>query len=125
MCGLELRPIYWLSLSYTSAGNEPKMHEFTYLENPTTGASVEIIKTIQADWPQLVDLLWLPSHTVANLKAEPNYTPRAACREVFHMWLNGDNTLLMPKNWNTVIKVMGRLDNAKLGQDIKRVLTGQ
>ncbi len=101
------------------------MHEFTYLENPTTGASVEIIKTIQADWPQLADLLRLPSHAVANLRAQPHHTPRAACREVFNTWLKGDDTLLMPKNWNTVIKVMGRLGNAKLGQDIKRVLTGQ
>ncbi len=98
------------------------MHEFTYLKNPTTGASVKIIETIQAQWPQLVDLLRLPSYTVANLRAQPNYTPGAACREVFNIWLNGDDTLLMPKNWNTVIEVMGLLDNAKLGQDIKRVL---
>ncbi len=113
-----------LSLSYTSAGNKPELHEFTYLENPTTGVSVEIIKTIQADWPQLVDLLWLPPHTVADLRAQPHYTPGAACGEVFHTWLKGDDTLLMPKNWDTVIKVMGHLGNMKLGQDIKKVLTG-
>ncbi len=120
-----LRHIYWFTMSYISAGNEPKMREFVYLENPTTGASVKIIKMVQAQWPQLVDLLWLPSHTVANLKAEPHYTPRAACREVFNIWLNGDDTLRMPKNWDTVIEVMSHLGNAKLGQDIKEVLTGQ
>ncbi len=112
-------------MPFTPAAKLPKLREFTYLENPTTGASVQIIQTIQADWPQLVDLLWLPSHAVANLKAEPNYTPKAACREAFDMWLKGDNTLLTPKNWDTVIKVMGRLGNAKLGQDIKEVLMGQ
>ncbi len=113
------------SVSYTSAGNKPKLHEFTYLENPTTGASVEIIETIQADWPQLAYLLQLSPHTIANLRAQPTYTPGAACREVFHSWLKGDDTLLMPKNWDTVINVMGRLGNAKLRQDIERVLTGQ
>ncbi len=62
--------------------NVPKLWEFTHLENPTTiGASVQIIKTIQADFPQLVDLLWLPPETVANLWAQPNHTPVAACRE--------------------------------------------
>ncbi len=95
-----------------------------YLKNPTTGAYVKIIKTIQADWPQLVDLLRLPPHTVAILRAQPNYTPRAACRQVFHRWLKGDDTLLMPKNWDTVIEVMGQLGNAKLGQDIKEALMG-
>ncbi len=108
-------------MPFTPAANLPKLWEFTYLENPTTGASVQIIQTIQADWPQLVDLLRLPSHTVANLRAQPYHTPKAACREAFEMWLKGDDTLLTPKNWDTVIKVMGLLGNAKLGQDIKMV----
>ncbi len=38
------------------------------------------------------------------------------------MWLTGDDTLLTPRNWDTVIKVMGRLGNAKLSLDIKKVL---
>ncbi len=112
------------SLSHTSAGKEPKLIDFTYLRNPTTGASVRIIETIQANWPQLAEFLWLPSHTIANLRANPNYAPGTACREVFNIWLNGDDTLLMPKNWNTVIKVMGQLGNAKLGQAIKEALMG-
>ncbi len=111
-------------IPFTPAAKVPNLWEFTHLKNPTTGAFVQIIKTIQADWPQLVDLLWLPSETVATLKAQPNFTPKDACREAFNIWLKGDDTLLMPKNWDTVIEVMGRLDNAKLGQDIKEVLMG-
>ncbi len=95
------------------------------MKNPTTGASVNIIETIQAVWPTLTDLLRLPSYTVANLKAEPNYAPGTACREVFNRWLKGDDNLRMPKNWDTVIEVMGELGNAKLGQDIEKVLTGE
>ncbi len=94
-----------------------------YLRNPTTGASVKIIETIQADWPHLADLLRLPLYTVANLRAQPLHTPRTACRDVFNIWLMGDDTL-MPKNWDTVIKVMGQVGNAKLGQDIKETLMG-
>ncbi len=120
-----LHPICTLSLPYTSAGNEPKLWEFTNLRNPTTGDSVKIIEKIQAVWPELTDLLRLPSDTVANLKAEANYAPGTACREVFNRWLKGDADLRMPKNWDTVIDVMGELGNAKLGQDIKKVLTGQ
>ncbi len=111
-------------IPFTPAAKVPNLWEFTHMKNPTTGASVQIIKTIQADWPRLVDLLRLPSYTVANLRAQPNFTLGNACREAFNMWLNGDDTLQMPKNWDTVIEVMGLLGNAKLGQDIKQVLMG-
>ncbi len=111
-------------IPFTPAAKVPKLWEFTHMKNPTTGVSVQIIDTIQAYWPRLVNLLWLPSHTVAKLKAQPNFTPEDACREAFNIWLKGDDTLLMPRNWDTVIKVMGLLGNAKLGQDIKQVLMG-
>ncbi len=111
-------------IPFTPAAQVPKLREFTHMRNPTTLVSVQIIKTIQADWPQLVDLLWLPEETVPNLKAQPGYTPENACREAFNIWLKGDDTLLTPKNWDTVIEVMGLLGNAKLGQDIKQVLMG-
>ncbi len=114
-----------MSVLIFPTANVPKLREFTHLENPTTGASVQIINTIQADFPQLVDLLWLPPETVAILRAQAKHTPMAACREAFNMWLRGDDTLLTPRNWDTVIKVMGRLGNTKLSQDIKEVLIGK
>ncbi len=114
------------SVPYTSAANEPVLHQFSFLENLTTGESVDIITTIQAHWTKLVDLLRLPPHTVNNLKAQPNYNLHDACREVLDMWLKGDKRdILTPRNWDTVIKVMGRLGNAKLGQDIRKALTGE
>ncbi len=122
----EVLYLFVSSVPYTSAANEPVLHQFSFLENPATGESVDIITTIQAHWTKLVDLLWLRPHTVDNLKAQPNYNPRDACREVLDMWLKGDERdVLTPRNWETVIKVMGRLGNAKLGQDIRKALTGE
>lgn len=95
------------------------------MENPDTGDGVSIIETIQASWQRLSDELWLPGHTVGVLLAMPNYTPEKACREVFQRWLDGGDDLLMPKSWATVIEIMGHIGNARLGQKIRKVLTGQ
>ncbi len=74
---------------------------------------------------ELTDQFWLPVHTTANLRAMPDYYPKRACREVFRMWLEGGDDLLMPKTWNSVIKVMGAVGEARLGRYVLAVLTGQ
>ncbi len=101
---------------------EPKLYQFEFLENPRTKFSVQIIASTQADWQRLSDEFRLPSYTVSALLAMANYTPVKACREVYDRWLNGGNELLTPKSWDTVIKVMERIGNARLGEDIRKAL---
>ncbi len=83
---------------------------------------MKIIEEIQSDWVQLVDLFWLPSHTARNLRAMSNFTPEDACREVFHMWLDGGDELRIPRTWKTVIEVMGLLGNSRVGDKIRAAL---
>ncbi len=72
---------------------------------------------------ELTDQFWLPSDTIDILRAMHNYTPKSACREVFRMWLDGGDDLLVPKDWNSVIEMVGRLGNSGLGKEIRAVLT--
>ncbi len=66
----------------------------------------------------------LPSHTRTSIRAMSNYTPETACLQVIQQWLEGDDDLLGPKDWDTVIKVIHRIGYAKLAEDIHRILVG-
>ena len=82
-----------------------------------------IIDGVQAHWVDLVDHLRLPRGTVEVLKAQPNFTPQKACREVFNKWLNSEGDPEVLKTWETVITVIHRI-NPKLASEIRDVLIG-
>lgn len=107
---------------YGTAGQTPVLWEFTIRKNPSGTKSVQIINRVQADWKRLADHLHLPAETARNLESQPGYNPECACREVFSIWLDSGDQSRVPKNWNTVIEVIGELGNQTLGKDIETVL---
>ena len=96
--------------------------DFTFMENERKGIEVKIIDRVQANWEELADHFRLPSQTVANLKAQPGCTPAKACREVFKSWLEAESNPKVPKTWETVTKVIRRIGNSKLADEISEVL---
>ncbi len=115
-----------LCVFYTLAAQTPILYQFASLENPSTRASVNIIERTAGDWQKLVDHFHLPAHTAKNLRAMANYTPEAACREVYRKWLDGGDDLRMPRTWNTVIEVIGEIgDYQPLCREIRAALNRQ
>ncbi len=94
-----------------------------YLADPSDTFKVTIIDRLQGDWEKLVGHLRIPGHNIRAIRGMQPFTPAIACREVFRLWLEGgEDEFLTPKNWDTVIKVTKRLNNAKLGDEIRTVL---
>ena len=109
---------------FVYAANEPGLADFTFMENERKGIEVEIIERVQANLVELADHLWLPSQTVNNIKAQTGVTPAEACREVFMRWPEAENNPKVLKTWETVIKVMHRIGDDKLAEEITDILTG-
>ncbi len=76
------------------------------------------------NWQMLIGHFRLPPHNLQSIRAMPDYTPQNACLEVIQQWLEGGDDLLCPKDWDTAIKVIRRIGNAKLAEDINRILVG-
>ena len=93
-----------------------------FMKNEKKGIEVRIIDRVQANWEELADHLRLPPHTAANLMAQPRFTPARACREIFNQWLVGESNPKVPKTWQTVIKVICRIGNARLADEITNIL---
>ena len=109
---------------FVHAANEPELADFTFMENERKGIKVEIIERVQANWVELADHFRLPSQTVNNIKAQTGVTPAEACREVFKRWLVAESNPKLPKTWETLIKVMRRIGDDKLAEEITDILTG-
>ena len=107
---------------FVHAANVPEVADFVFMENEKKGIEVRIIDRVQAYWEELADYLRLPPHTAANLRVQPGFTPARACREIFKEWLEAESNPKVPKTWQTVIKVICRIGNAQLADEITNIL---
>lgn len=99
---------------------EPKMRQLRTLQSGAV--TVCIIEEVLAYWVDLADFLDLPTVTVRNLRAEPNFTPESACRTVFERWLNGQGR--GPRTWDTLVQVLGEMGMRSLAENIVLALKG-
>ncbi len=107
------------------SGRKPETCELEHLKNSSGTHSVRIIEHLQGNWQQLSEHFCLPSDAIDAIKGIQPFTPANACREVFRRWLEGGDELLSPKNWDMLIQVTKRLNNAALGEEIYRIVAGQ
>ena len=105
--------------SITAAGDRPTLRELQFLEG---GRKLRVIKRVTPNWMNLAIALGFDQSGIKTIEKDYRGSMEEACREMFMRWLDGEDDLVQPCTWDTLIDCLGHASFDDVADSLRAIL---